>query len=116
QEVKSNPKVLSYSYESIPPFPSTVKQVTVILHQSREIDEQTTLGIRLKNGDGYDLRLPIVPSVQVMKLDDPPATIEALPDHRVRVTVELPCEPLQISVDPDKVLQDANPTNNHWKE
>jgi hypothetical protein len=88
----------------------------VILHQSREIDEQTTLGIRLKNGDGYDLRLPIVPSVQVMKLDDPPATIESLPDHRVRVTVELPCEPLQISVDPDKVLQDANPTNNHWKE
>ena len=29
--------------------------------------------------------------------------------------VELPCEPTQITVDPDQVLLDRNPTNNHWK-
>ena len=33
----------------------------------------------------------------------------------VRVEIMLPSEPTQISVDPDHVLLDSNPTNNHWK-
>ncbi len=33
----------------------------------------------------------------------------------VRVEILLPAEPTQISVDPDRILLDSNPTNNHWK-
>ena len=35
--------------------------------------------------------------------------------NRVRVVVELPCKPTQITVDPDQVLMDSNPVNNSWK-
>jgi hypothetical protein len=44
------------------------------------------------------------------------AHVETLPDGKsVLVTIELPQEPVQISVDPDQVLPDSNPVNNHWK-
>ena len=38
-----------------------------------------------------------------------------LPGNCVRMVVELPCEPTQVTVDPDQVLLDRNPTNNDWK-
>ena len=50
-----------------------------------------------------------------MDLAGPVGRVEALPDHRVRVTVELPQKPVQIAVDPDQVLEDSDPANNYWK-
>jgi hypothetical protein len=91
-------------------------QATVVLHQKAEIDEQTVLGISFCDGDNYPVRVPIVPQAGPQELEDPPARIEPLPDHRIRVIIELPCEPTQISVDPDQVLVDKNPANNHWKK
>jgi hypothetical protein len=43
------------------------------------------------------------------------AVVESLGDHRLRVTVDLPCRPAQIAVDPDQVLVDKNPANNFWR-
>jgi hypothetical protein len=89
--------------------------VTVVLHQKAQIDEPTTVGFQFGSSDNYTMRVPVVPSVQKLTLTDPPALIESLPDHRVRVTVEVQEEPKQIAVDPDQVLEDAEPANNFWK-
>jgi hypothetical protein len=49
-------------------------------------------------------------------LDDPPTVIETLPQNRVRVEILLPCKPTQITVDPDQILVDRDPSNNFWKQ
>jgi hypothetical protein len=90
-------------------------KVTVLLHQKAEYNEQTVLGICLDGSDHYQVRIPILPQVQSLTLDNPPATVEMLPDNRVRVTVDLPGAPTQIAVDPDQVLVDRDPSNNYWK-
>ncbi|HZU37977.1 MAG TPA: M1 family aminopeptidase [Gemmataceae bacterium] len=89
--------------------------VTVLLKQKAEYNEQTVLGIALDDSGSYQVRIPILPEVPSMVLEDPPARVKVLPDNCVRVEVELPCEPTQITVDPDQVLVDRNPSNNYWK-
>jgi hypothetical protein len=90
-------------------------RATVLLHQKAEYNEPTVLGISLDGSDNYQIRIPIQPDAHVLELQDPPARVEALCDNQVRVVVDLPCQPTQISVDPDQVLVDRNPANNHWK-
>ena len=92
-------------------------KATILLHQKGECTEQTVLGIALHKGDGegYELRIPILPGVPRLELDDLHAVVESLPDNRVRVEVLLPCKPRQIAVDPDQILVDKNPANNFWK-
>jgi hypothetical protein len=89
--------------------------VTILLRQAGQIDEPTSLGLQFAEGDQWPIRLPIIPAVQRLTVADPPATIETLPDRRVRVTVQVSNEPTQIAVDPDRVLEDAEPANNFWK-
>jgi len=48
-------------------------------------------------------------------MDNPKASIEAIDEHRIRVEVILPTKPNQIAIDPDQVLPDKEPANNHWK-
>jgi hypothetical protein len=91
-------------------------KAVVFLKQKAEYDEPTTLGFSFKEGEEkYPLRLPIAPQAGTVTIDSPPARIEALPDGRVRVEVLLPEKPVQISVDPDQILPDKDPANNHWK-
>ncbi len=90
-------------------------RVTVLLHQKGEYMEQTVVGFSLDGSQNYQVRVPVLPQVPVLQLEDPPARVEMLPGNRVRVEVELPCEPTQVTVDPDEVLLDRNPTNNNWK-
>jgi hypothetical protein len=100
-------------------------KVTVLLHQKADYNEDTVLGICLDDGkthpkcnvEGcpYQVRIPILPAAGVVELDDPPTRIEALAENRVRVEVELPCRPTQITVDPDQILPDCDPSNNYWK-
>jgi hypothetical protein len=100
-------------------------KVTILLHQKAEYNEETVCGICLDDGlehrkcrvvgCPYQIRLPVLPRGGVIELDDPPARIEPLPDNRVRIEVELPCRPTQITVDPDQVLVDKDPSNNYWK-
>jgi hypothetical protein len=105
--------LLDVPAETLPATPAY--RVTVLLHQKAEYNEQTVVGFRLKGCAGYDVRVPVLPQVPLLELDDPPARVEALPDNRVRVEVLLPCKPVQVTVDPDQVLPDRNPANNTWK-
>ena len=97
-----------------PPSPDGYT-VTVVLHQKAQIDEPTTLGFQFGDDDKFPIRVAVAPNVQKLTLNDPPALIESLPDHHMRVTVQLSSEPKQIAVDPDQVLEDAEPANNFWK-
>jgi hypothetical protein len=102
-------------------------RVIVHLKQKRECNEPVVLGICLDGGDSYQIRLPIHPDIPVAELAEFPARIESITDGfadergfssrtaTVRVEILLPSRPTQISADPDRVLLDANPTNNHWK-
>jgi hypothetical protein len=90
-------------------------QVTVLLQQKAEFNEQTVLGFALDDDEHYQIRIPILPRAQHMDFEDPPATVDVLPDNHVRVVVTLPKEPLQVAVDPDQVLVDKDPSNNYWK-
>lgn len=99
-----------------PPGPRPRRcRVTVMLRQKGEYTEQTVLGFSLDGSENYQVRIPVMPQVPEVQLDNPSARVEVLPDNRVRVEVELPCEPTQITVDPDAVLLDRDPTNNNWK-
>lgn len=88
--------------------------VELQLQQTKQIDEPTVLGVRYEGGDGYALRIPIVPGGGPLNLTDPPAHVEQVSEHVFRVTMDLSQAPQQISVDPDQVLPDADPINNHW--
>ncbi len=99
-------------------------RVVVELKQSGCMNEPTVLGIRTEAGEGYQIRIPIHPDMPVLQLEDGQAKIECAcsvdaktgtQNAVVRVELLLPCEPLQVTVDPDHVLLDAKPTNNHWK-
>jgi hypothetical protein len=100
-------------------------KVTIFLHQKAECNEDTIVGICLDDGkchakcnrEGcpYQVRIPIVPRAGVVELEDPPTRIEPTPDNRVVVQVVLPCRPTQVTVDPDQILPDADPSNNYWK-
>ncbi|MCI0641379.1 MAG: hypothetical protein L0Y70_20050 [Gemmataceae bacterium] len=93
-------------------------RVTVTLRQQGEFNEPTVLGIRLNGDDGYQIRIPIIPEAAIHELPEERAKVESFVDGKtatVRVSLELHEVPTQISVDPDRVLLDSTPTNNHWK-
>jgi hypothetical protein len=91
-------------------------KVTVLLHQKADYNEPTVLGFCLDGSTGYQIRIPIHPQDAIVQLDDPPTVIETLPQNRVRVEILLPCKPTQITVDPDQILVDRDPSNNYWKQ
>jgi hypothetical protein len=90
-------------------------RATIYLRQQGEIAEETLLGICLDDSDNYQIRIPILPQVPVLEVEEPRARVECLGQGRVRVQVELPDRPTQITVDPDQVLLDRDPSNNNWK-
>jgi hypothetical protein len=89
--------------------------VSVLLRQQAQIDEPTVVGFQFADGDNFPVRVPVVPAGGAVDLDHPSGRVEALSEHRVKVTVELPQRPVQIAVDPDQVLEDVDPANNYWK-
>ncbi|MGL4552953.1 MAG: M1 family metallopeptidase, partial [Gemmataceae bacterium] len=100
------------------PPPDGVR-VEVIIHQKREYDEPTVLGLALPGHDGYPVRIPILPQAECYAVNDPPAKVTRLEPGpkggvRFRVEVVVPAEPTQVAVDPDQVLVDADPANNFW--
>jgi hypothetical protein len=108
-------------------------KVVVQLKQQGCFNEPTVLGVRLDGEEGYQIRVPIYPDVPVLRLDEPvPVVITSCAYEGkvhagllkkaseaqqaiVRVEMTLPRAPAQITVDPDGVLLDECPTNNHWK-
>jgi hypothetical protein len=90
-------------------------KATVLLRQKGECNEPTVLGIRLDDGDGYQVRVPVLPGSGAVQIDDGAVRVESGPDNAVRVEVLLPSPPTQIVVDPDRIVLDRNPTDNCWK-
>lgn len=90
-------------------------RVSVMLKQQGDYTEPTVLGVALHDQERYDIRVPIVPGVPQLRLPEFDSIVETLDDRRIRVTLTLPHPPVQISVDPDAVLLDREPANNHWK-
>jgi Peptidase family M1 domain len=88
--------------------------VELNLRQTKQIDQPTVLGVRYQGADGFSLRIPIVPGGGPLKLNDPPTEVEQVGDHLIHVKMDLPQPPQDLCVDPDNVLPDANPANNHW--
>lgn len=90
---------------------------TVILSQRAQISEETTLGFSFDGGTSYAVRVPVKFPEKDAPAKDVPGQpkFERIDDTHVRVSVELPSQPDQISVDPDQVLPDADPSNNWWK-
>ncbi len=90
-------------------------RVVVHLKQKGDCDVETCLGFAFEDQQGYPLRVPILPTRSRITYADPPVTIEPEGPHEWRVEIELPEEPVQITVDPDQVLVDRNPANNYWR-
>ncbi|MCZ2342677.1 MAG: hypothetical protein LC104_12940 [Bacteroidales bacterium] len=88
------------------------RRVEVVLQQSRELTEPTT--VEFQFADGAPVRLPIGPLQETIRLAEYDAEIQPLTDGTVRVTATLPADPVQVQVDPDRVLLDADPSNNRW--
>jgi hypothetical protein len=95
--------------------PKNPCKVTVIVRQKAEYNDPTVVGFCLDGGEGYQVRVPVVPSAGLIETTNPPGRMETLADNRVKIEVELPCWPTQIAVDPDEILVDRNPINNYWK-
>ena len=116
-EIEGRP-VKAHAWRRTRSKPDGVK-VVVHLKQEGGFNEQTTLGFRFGEKDGYQLRIPIIPDAPILELEDYGAKVECHVEQDkkawVRVEVVLPCEPTQISIDPDCILLDCKPTNNHWK-
>ena len=89
-------------------------EAVMVLARSGSVPEDTTVGIRLPGDEGYSLRLP-VSTEQDWESLELGARTTPLDARHVKVTVELATEPEQISVDPDQILPDLSPHNNHWK-
>ncbi len=90
-------------------------KVTVIVKQKADYNDPTVVGFRLDGSDGYQVRIPVNPEAGLVETNDPPCRVEPLEKNRVKIVVELPCWPTQITVDPDEILVDRNPANNCWK-
>lgn len=89
-------------------------KATVIVRQKAEITDPTVVGFAFDNCDSFQLRIPLVPQVPILNLEELGARVEALPENRFRIEIELPDRPTQIAVDPDQVLVDCDPSNNVW--
>jgi hypothetical protein len=88
--------------------------VEVIVSQNREIDEPTVVAFQFADGDGFPIRVPVGGS-QPVQIPELGAVVEPLGGGRSLVRLSLPSAPSQVVIDPDHVLEDANPANNAWR-
>lgn len=88
------------------------RQTEVVVRQVGDFVEPTTVGITL--ADGRVVRVP-VGGEKPMTLPEIGATVTPLGNDRWSVKVALEGDPEQVMVDPDRVILDANPHDNHWK-
>jgi hypothetical protein len=89
-------------------------RVSVVVRQNREFDEPTTLGFRFRNESGYPIRVPINPIGDTVELPEYDGRVESIGRREWRVTLTLPEPPENVVIDPDRVLLDADWSNNSW--
>ncbi len=97
-------------------------RVAIYLKQQGDFNEPTSVGIRLQAGREYQVRVPVHPDAPVMQFDEMQALVTCSSENvggkqraQAKIEISLPSEPEQISVDPDHILIDEHPTNNHWR-
>ncbi|MGF1579288.1 MAG: M1 family aminopeptidase [Gemmataceae bacterium] len=90
-------------------------KVVVLVAQRGNYPEPTTVGFAFDDTDEYVMRIPILPNTPALVLEDFNAKVVVLAKNLIRVEVILDKKPTQITVDPDQVLVDRDPVNNHWK-
>jgi Peptidase family M1 domain len=89
------------------------RKVKVVLNQAGEFTEPTVLNFKHPSG-GEDIRVPVSGQFEkVETVED--FVVTPLSDRRFQIEVTLPWTPEQVTVDPDRILLDANPANNVWK-
>ncbi|MCS7021222.1 MAG: M1 family aminopeptidase [Gemmataceae bacterium] len=84
----------------------------VVVRQCRELTEPTILEITLQ--DGVRHRIPVGFTTEPVYWPESGAAVTYLGDKRWQVDLSTP-PPLQITIDPDRVLLDADPGNNVWR-
>jgi hypothetical protein len=89
------------------------RRVTVHVRQNGTIDEPTMIGVSLKAGDGFPIRIPIGPGHQAYAQGD--IDVEPTGPKTAKVSFTVPGEPHQITIDPDRVVLDSDPVNNSWR-
>jgi hypothetical protein len=101
----------------IQPSPAAgMSRAKIEVAQLGEFTEPTYLGFKFKKDGPYDLRIPVRPGEPAPLGTTVPVQYETGADGKsMTITVDLPKEPTQISIDPDHTLLDRNPANNHWK-
>jgi len=90
-------------------------KAVIYVKQQGQVNEPTSLGFKFGGSEGYPVRVPVAKGAEPFEIESPPGRIETMPDGRVRIEVLLPGKPSQITIDPDQILPDKNPANNHWK-
>jgi hypothetical protein len=97
-------------------FSSSVNHtVAVTVRQVGEFTEPTELRVTTgENGSGEVFRVPVGMGQRV-ELPDQRATVVPLGNGTWRVELSMNNPPDQVTVDPERVLLDANPTDNQWR-
>jgi hypothetical protein len=86
----------------------------VTLRQRGDYDEPTFLGFQFAPDEGFPIRIPVGPTTRNSEIAEFKARIVPLGERRLRVTITLEREPINIVVDPDSILLDANRDDNAW--
>jgi hypothetical protein len=107
------------------PFDRDPKRVRVVVRQQGEYPEPTVLGIRFAGQPGFPVRIPITPGSEPAAVKLPWSEgapgwetefrVAPLGDGQFEVSFTAPRDVEQVEVDPDRVLLDADPKNNAWK-
>lgn len=87
---------------------------TVIVRQQGEFAERTIVAFHQDRDRVAPVLVPLG-DPEGIELENPKASVVPVGDGLWKVTVELPFEPDQVTIDPDRVLMDRDLANNSWK-
>jgi hypothetical protein len=106
------------------PKTGNAKRTIVIVRQAGEYEEPTTVGFQLSVDPTALLRVPVGGFAEPRSFTLPSplgpnltadVTVTPLGGGLYRIETDYAVAPRQVTVDPDKVLLDANPADNVWK-
>jgi hypothetical protein len=114
----TNPLELLDVTTFVPTTPKNQQQVEVVVRQKGSLHEPTTVEFQFADGnrDHPPVRIPVGDGQKRFPLPNgTEAEIESGKDGKVVIRASFAQEPTNVVVDPDRVLLDANPADNRWK-
>lgn len=102
------------------------KKTSAVVRQTGEYEEPTTVGFQLASGADGLIRIPVGGFTESRSFTLPQpegqseraaidVSVTPLGGGRYRIETLAPALASQVTVDPDRILLDANPANNVWK-